>query len=84
VPECVICEKPCDGECKNFDGEPVHVECLSMASGYADQKLYRCPYCGQDTPHPRGAFWYKLLSSRMTCQECRGEFLIVDDVPTAD
>jgi hypothetical protein len=85
VPECVICEKPCDGECRNRDGEPVHIECLSMVVGHAEQKLYRCPFCGQDTPHPRGgAIWDKLRSSRMTCQECGREFLIVDDVPMTD
>jgi ribosomal protein L37AE/L43A len=57
---------------------------LSMVVGHVEQKLYHCPYCGQNTPHPRGAIWDKLLSSRMTCQECGREFLIVDDIPMTE
>ena len=80
-PECVICEKPCDGGyIENDDGEPVHADCLRMMLGHAEShKLYQCPYCGQDTPHPNGALWDKLLSSRVKCQECGREFMIEDD-----
>lgn len=78
--ECVVCEKPWDGECRNRDGEPVHLECLSMVVGHGGHKLFPCPHCEKNTPHPRAALWDKLLSSRVKCQHCGREFLIVDDV----
>jgi hypothetical protein len=81
--ECAICEKPCDDECKNRDGEPVHLECLTMVVGHGGERLYRCPHCGKNTPHPRAGLWDKLLSSRVTCRECGQEFLIADDAPVA-
>jgi hypothetical protein len=82
--ECAICEEPCDGGCKNEHGEPVHSECLDFVRGYTDSpRLYRCPYCGLNTPHPRGP-WDKLLMSRVACAKCGCEFFIVDDVPMTE
>lgn len=75
---CAICEESL-GEDRVTDdnGLPVHVDCLRMVLGHTENHvLFKCPHCSQDTPHPRGALWGKLLASRLTCQHCGKDFVV--------
>jgi uncharacterized protein YbaR (Trm112 family) len=40
-----------------------------------------CPHCGQEAKDPKAALFDSISIGRLTCQHCRREFLVVDDVP---
>lgn len=74
---CAICEEPLDDDRVTDDsGSFVHTNCLRLVLGYTEsERLFECPHCGHDTPHPRGTLWGKLIASRMTCQHCGKDFV---------
>ena len=79
---CAICEEPLGNDRVSDDeGSPVHADCLRLVLGHAEShSLFKCPHCGQDSPHPRGALWDKVLASRLTCQRCGKEFMVKESV----
>jgi len=77
---CAICEERLtDDRVTDDNGSFVHPDCHRLVLGHAEShRAFKCPHCGQDTTHPRGALWDKLIASRITCLRCGKDFVAGD------
>jgi hypothetical protein len=66
---------------------PRHEPTLALAESkkiIERKPTVKCPHCGEQTGIGGAASFDAILLARKTCEHCRLEFLIVDDVPMTE
>jgi hypothetical protein len=57
---------------------------ILLAALWQNVPVISCPHCGQEADDPKAALFDSISMARLTCQHCRQESLVVDDVPITE
>src|SRR5207248_10075315 len=70
--------------CPSTQSSISHSKLCRLRGGVTMKTSFACRHCGKETQHPRAAYVETLdtlLMSRIECQHCKREFLIVNNTP---